>query len=255
MSTLGRRWPLFAVFAGGALTLAAGLAYAAIPSGNGVIHGCYSTTNGNSSGALRVIDTDAGQLCVKNEQALDFKQTGPQGPQGAQGERGLQGEPGPTGATGATGATGSAGPVGPQGEQGPAGAGGLPNVYYAAAIDAHSVHEDEIVILWRDIPAGSYVIEARYRAQVEPSFPSRAVCRLPGGGFVTDKVGGHGPSSDEAVADDVRELSLTSAVNHPGGPIELTCRAVTGPKFVTIHSATMLVTEVASVNGTTSPDS
>jgi hypothetical protein len=30
---------------------------------------------------------------------------------------------------------------------------------------------------------------------------------------------------------------------------------VGGPDFVNIHSATMLITEVASVNGTTTPDS
>jgi hypothetical protein len=39
-----------------ALALTAGVAYSAIPDSNDVVHGCYD----NASGALRVVDTDAG---------------------------------------------------------------------------------------------------------------------------------------------------------------------------------------------------
>lgn len=231
--------------------LAVGIGYAAIPAANGTISSCYNASS-NPSGQLRVIDKDAGAKCGKNEKPLDFNQTGPKGDKGDTGEQGIQGIQGVKGDQGIQGIQGEQGLQGETGPQGEAGAGGLPGVYYAGAIDAHSVHEDSIAILSRDVPSGSYVIEARYRAQVEPGFTSRAVCQLPGGGFVTDKVG-HGPAIEEAVADDVRELSLTSAVNHPGGPIELSCRAVGGPKLVTIGSATLLITEVASVNGTTAP--
>jgi hypothetical protein len=55
--------------------LAAGsIAYATIPDSSGVIHGCYTNT-----GALRVIDTDAGATCRANETALEWNQTGPPG--------------------------------------------------------------------------------------------------------------------------------------------------------------------------------
>ena len=73
--------------------LAAGAAYATIPDGGGVIHGCYA-----SNGALKVIDA-ATAHCAKNETALDWNQTGPQG------------APGPTGATGPQGPAGPAGTV------------------------------------------------------------------------------------------------------------------------------------------------
>jgi hypothetical protein len=53
-------------------------ATAAIPDANGVIHGCRNTKNG----VLRVIDTDKGQTCGKDEAALSWNQTGPQGPAG-----------------------------------------------------------------------------------------------------------------------------------------------------------------------------
>ena len=72
----------------GALLLAGGVAYATVPDGNGVIHGCYATKDGS----LRVIDPGAGQSCdTKRETALDWNQTGTQGPQGIQGPAGQRG--------------------------------------------------------------------------------------------------------------------------------------------------------------------
>ncbi len=55
---------------------AGGLAYANIPDSGGVIHGCYKKTSPNQ-GTLRVIDTERGQNCLSNENALDWNQTGP----------------------------------------------------------------------------------------------------------------------------------------------------------------------------------
>jgi len=64
------------------LLVAGGVAaYASIPDAAGVIHGCYAT----KGGTLRVIDTDAGQTCGKDEVALSWNQTGPQGPAGPAG--------------------------------------------------------------------------------------------------------------------------------------------------------------------------
>lgn len=74
-----------------------GVATAAIPSLNGEVKSCYTT----STGALRVIDGEAGAKCKTTEKALNFNQKGPAGPKGA------------TGATGAKGATGPQGPAGP----------------------------------------------------------------------------------------------------------------------------------------------
>ena len=76
-----------------ALTLTAGIAYSAIPDSNNVIHGCYI----NSSGALRVIDTDASGVCRVGETALDWNQQGPPGVPGAQGPQGAKGVQGPPG--------------------------------------------------------------------------------------------------------------------------------------------------------------
>lgn len=92
------------------------VAYASIPDSGGVIHGCYS----NLTGALKVIDTSAGQSCNGIQTPLNWNQTGPAGPQGPTG---------PTGPTGATGATGPAGAPGAVGATGPQGPSGFANVY------------------------------------------------------------------------------------------------------------------------------
>lgn len=64
-----------------------GLAYSAIPGDDGVIHGCYE----NTTGALRVIDSDQGGVCRGGETALDWNQTGPAGPAGPPGPQGAAG--------------------------------------------------------------------------------------------------------------------------------------------------------------------
>lgn len=71
--------PSLAVASVALIVSLAGVAYATIPGGDGVIHSCYA----NDTGAIRVIDQDQGQACDPNtETALDFNQTGPQGPAG-----------------------------------------------------------------------------------------------------------------------------------------------------------------------------
>ena len=89
-------------------TVAAGLAaggsvaYATIPDGNGVIHGCYQ----KQGGQLRVIDSGKGATCNGFEQALNWSQTGPQGPQGSQGPQGPKGDKGDKGDQGLPGLSG-----------------------------------------------------------------------------------------------------------------------------------------------------
>jgi len=69
-----------------------GIAYAAIPDGSGVIHGCYQ----KNQGTLRVIDTGTTQTCSSSEAPLTWSQTGPQGQQGIQGPKGDTGPTGPS---------------------------------------------------------------------------------------------------------------------------------------------------------------
>lgn len=126
-----RRRDILMAAAGALVTtaLAGGIAVAAIPDDGGVINACYA----KSSGALRVIDPAAGQICRAKELALTWSQTGPTGdpgPAGApgpKGDPGVKGDPGSAGAPGTPGAKGepgATGPPGPQGVPGPAGPAG-----------------------------------------------------------------------------------------------------------------------------------
>jgi hypothetical protein len=121
------------------------VALAAIPGAGGVITGCYDS----KTGALRVIDVQAGKTCAKGELQLTWNQTGPQGlpgPIGTPGPAGPQGIPGvagPKGDTGAPGAQGSAGGPGPQGNPGPQGAPGAQGPAGAPGISGYEIVSDE----------------------------------------------------------------------------------------------------------------
>lgn len=80
-----------------ALIAGGGVAFAAIPAGDGTIHGCYRN-GGLTEGNLKVIDSAA--TCGTGFTALNWNQAGPTGPQGPAGEQGVQGEPGPVGVSG-----------------------------------------------------------------------------------------------------------------------------------------------------------
>lgn len=75
--------------------VASGIAFATIPDGNGVIHGCYKP----SDGKLVLINTPS-QSCGAGETELTWNQEGPQGPIGPPGTDGATGPQGPTGAAG-----------------------------------------------------------------------------------------------------------------------------------------------------------
>jgi hypothetical protein len=85
------------MLAAAALAVVGGVAWAGIPGGDGVIHGCY-----DSGGNLKVVDS--GSACPRSYTALTWNQTGPQGIQGPQGIAGPKGDPG------------GIGPQGPQGD-------------------------------------------------------------------------------------------------------------------------------------------
>ena len=109
----------------GILGVGGSVAFATIPGGDGVIHGCYA----KSGGALRVFDGSV-TTCKATETALDWNVTGPQGPAGPPGAAGPQGPKGDAGAQGPRGDAGPQGPKGdpglpgPTGDAGPAGADG-----------------------------------------------------------------------------------------------------------------------------------
>jgi hypothetical protein len=71
-----------------------GVAVAAIPGPNGVVHGCYK----RNKGTLRLVNPRA--RCDRSEKAIAWNRTGPAGPrgpqgiQGTQGTQGIQGNPG-----------------------------------------------------------------------------------------------------------------------------------------------------------------
>jgi hypothetical protein len=89
-----RFWLLGAI----ALAAFAGTAYATIPGGDGVIHGCFA----KSGGTLRVIDASV-TTCKAGETSLAWSQRGLPGPKGDPGE---PGPPGPQGEQGEPGAPG-----------------------------------------------------------------------------------------------------------------------------------------------------
>ena len=83
---------LLALAVGGALFGIATVVQAAIPSSDGVIHGCYAKPGTPQKGELRVINAEQGESCRFYENPLNWNQIGP------------------TGVTGPTGPTGAAGP-------------------------------------------------------------------------------------------------------------------------------------------------
>lgn len=148
-----------------------GVAYAAIPSAGGVIHGCISGT-----GSLRVVDKDAGDACRASETALTFNQTGPPGPPGEDGEDGDDGEDGFDGLDGADGDEDSLQPRGA-----------------SEAVTA----PDGPVSAWRPrfaaqrsvaLPAGRWVITATAVANNNKPGAATFDCRLRADGKVIDSI-------------------------------------------------------------------
>jgi hypothetical protein len=133
--------------------LVGGIAYATIPDGNGVIHGCYL----KGIGALRVIDTGKSQTCSKFETPLDWSQTGPQGPPGQQGQQGSPGSPGPPG------------PTGPS------------DVW---SVDGYGSQKNLPIATWVNLattptlPAGSYIVQAEAEAENIQSLDTGYACDL-----------------------------------------------------------------------------
>jgi len=88
MSSVRTRWVVLGAVA---MAAAGSAAWAAIPDGGSVIHSCVK------NGAIRIIDTDAGQACKAGELPLQWNQIGLQGPPGPKGDQGEPGAPGSPG--------------------------------------------------------------------------------------------------------------------------------------------------------------
>lgn len=70
---------LIALLAGLILVVLGGIAYASIPSAEGVINGCYKASNPDA-GAVIVIDSE--ESCPSGYTSLNWNQSGPQGEPG-----------------------------------------------------------------------------------------------------------------------------------------------------------------------------
>lgn len=152
-----------------------GVASAAIPSGDGVIHGCYNASS-NPSGVLRVIDAEAGAKCAKHEKALDFNQRGPQGDQGEPGPAGPRGEQGPQGEQGLTGAQGEPGLKGDKGDPGSPGAS---DAYIVRDSFVGLGHWSQTTVGTLQLPAGHYALFGKASLyNIDASDPQSAECGL-----------------------------------------------------------------------------
>jgi hypothetical protein len=152
--------PRWAVAMGAVAVLGIGTSavMAAIPDGQGVIHGCY----GRLAGELRVVG--ANEDCHRLETALTWNQQGPKGDIGMTGPTGARGLTGGAGPQGPAGDRGPAGSQGPAGERGPVGPSGLPRVYvgengYSDHADAGGGFGDVTTTLnYVDVAPGNYLV-------------------------------------------------------------------------------------------------
>jgi hypothetical protein len=83
---------LIAVMGAAAVAAAGSIAWATIPDAGGVIHACVK-----KDGQVRLIDTDDGDTCKKNEKGTSWGVIGPAGPTGQPGPAGPTGQQGPPG--------------------------------------------------------------------------------------------------------------------------------------------------------------
>ena len=168
---------------------AATTAFAAIPDGNGVIHGCYNI----QSGALRVINSDPNGFslsCAPKEAGLQWNQQGPQGLQGAKGDpgpQGLKGNPGPQGLKGDTGAQG------PKGDAGPAGPSSLPFLYIKRVSEVALPNDTSswTKVATLTLPGGTYADAVSVTGWVARAGESDLIawCQLRKSGVVLDDSG------------------------------------------------------------------
>lgn len=191
------------------------VALAAIPDADGTINGCYA-----KRGDLRVVD-QAG-ACLGSESAISWNQAGVPGPQGP------------------------AGPEGPEGPQGPAGVDGASGAaeLYFAAVNPEGGMPGGVgtyhTVVQKNLPAGQYLLEGRLSVHVFFGDSLLAHC-----GLVGDPVNAPGNRFYLTSAADTRDVEMTYALDHPGGPVSIRCHVSGGS--LGVSQATLLATRVASV--------
>jgi hypothetical protein len=136
--------------------VASALSPNSVPDASGVYHGCYA----KSGGALRLIDTGAGQSCNTNEVAVTWNKTGQKGPQGLQGAQGVQGPQGIPGIPGHTGATGPS------------------DAYQASNSGVSLAHFNATKVVSLALPAGNYMLFAHAAVANQDSSSQNFACEL-----------------------------------------------------------------------------
>ena len=200
-----RKRNVIAAAAAAALFAVAGVAYATIPDGTGIIHGGYA----KSGGSLRVID--AGVVdCKSTETSLNWSVQGPAGPQGPQGPAGSQGPAGPQG---------PAGTQGPAGPQGPSGS----SHGYLASTDQAPIAETPAysqVALRTSLPDGSYMVWAQIALGDSSNLDDAVICHLAVNGATVPHTQTH-----VALKDGEGNVTIVSAASLSGGgsSVEVDC--------------------------------
>jgi hypothetical protein len=176
------------------LGLAAGIAYATIPDSGGVIHSCYNASS-NPSGQLRVIDTDLGAKCAKNEKA--------------QGIQGIQGIPGTPGAPGAAGTS---------------------DAYHANDFTfGIEILSETRTVISKQVPAGSYAMFAKMELVDLLQDELNARCVMRAGGAAVDDTG----TIHIAGGEWVPLQGVVSGF--AGGTIIVECNESTGHRLLVTH--------------------
>ena len=228
---------------------AGGIAYAAIPDSDGVIHGCYSGNGANAMNGtqLNIINSDSAS-CGKNQKAITWSQTGPPGNDGVS-VTSASLNPGDTNcpaggsqftAAGANvtyacnGLNGDKGDKGDTGATGPAG----PSAAYTNYGDGFHTIGDGLTqtVASVAVPAGSYVLSGAAKAiGIDP--PEFLQCFFTAGTTVNGRTAVFTSDKEVPVLGDVTLVNTTN-------PVFLRCFALNG----TIQAAgQMIATKVETV--------
>ncbi|MEJ7876040.1 MAG: hypothetical protein WKF62_05205, partial [Solirubrobacterales bacterium] len=205
----------------GSLALIGGAAVAtgSIPnSGTGEVHLCFQKRAAQSErgGAeVRIFDDEQNPGgCLKGDRQIAINQEGPEGEQG------------PTGPQGQQGAQGQQGPQGEAGPQGPAGSSGTSTAYNAEVGFVNiGGAVGEVQIISKNVPAGSYVINAKVVLSNQDDETSKPLCNLRASGASIDfsEVSLPAGSGTGAVVPSATIPLQATVNNYAGGAISVGC--------------------------------
>ncbi len=144
----------------------------------------------------------------------------------------LIGQQGPIGPQGITGPIGPAGPTGPTGPQGPAGANGVGHAYTATGL-VPNINNIQATVASTTVPAGSYLIFAKYTIFNRDTSVSLGNCQLTVNGDVSDDF--FTALAGDIVVGKVSGPLQFTALNVPDGTtIAVTCGIVYGGAKATL---------------------